>query len=85
LESAHTSAKSSAQASAKTSVGGSAPVVIETNAGTACSFAKATVNVKGGRASAKIQSKSLGRGLASGQSSSSQKKKHHSWRIQRTR
>jgi len=38
----------SAQASAKASAGGSASVVIETNAGTASSFAKATINVKGG-------------------------------------
>ena len=73
-ESAQASAKSSAQASAKASVGGSASVVIETNAGTAGSFAKATINVKGGRASAKVHSTSLGRGSASGQSSSSQKK-----------
>ena len=49
----------SAQASAKASAGGSASVVIETNAGTASSFAKATINVKGGRASAKIKSTSL--------------------------
>ena len=64
----------SAQASAKASAGGSASVVIETNVGTASSFAKATINVKGGRASAKIKSTSLGRGSTSGQSSSSQKK-----------
>jgi hypothetical protein len=66
--------KSSAQASAKASAGGSASVVIETNAGTAGSFAKATINAQGGHASANIQSLSLGRGEAAGQSSSSQKK-----------
>ncbi|BAF23783.2 Os08g0432600 [Oryza sativa Japonica Group] len=43
-KSAQASAKSSAQASAKASAGGSASVVIETNAGTASSFAKATIN-----------------------------------------
>jgi len=62
----------------KASVGGSASVVIETNARTAGSFAKATINVKGGHASAKIHSTSLGHGSASGQSSSSQKKQQ-SW------
>ncbi|RLN18605.1 uncharacterized protein C2845_PM02G20720 [Panicum miliaceum] len=73
-ESAHKSAKSSAQAYAKASARGSASVVIETNVGTASSYAKATVNVQGGRASAKIESTSLGRGSATGQSSSQKKK-----------
>ena len=66
--------KLSAQASAKASARGSASIVIETNAGTAGSFAKATINVQGGRASANIQSSSLGRGAKAGHSSSSQKK-----------
>jgi hypothetical protein len=66
--------KSSAQATAKAAAGGSASVIIETNAGIAGSFAKATINVQGGRASAKVQSSSLGRGATAGQSTSSQKK-----------
>lgn len=73
-ETAYASAKSSAKASVKVSTGGSASVVIETNAGTACSFAKATINVQGGRASANIQSTSLGCGSVSGQSNSSKRK-----------
>jgi hypothetical protein len=58
----------------KASGGGSASVVIETNAGTTGSFAKATINVQGGRASANIQSSSVGHGATAGQSSSSHKK-----------
>jgi hypothetical protein len=44
----------SAQASVKARAGGSAFVVVETNAGTVGSFATATINVKGGRAAANI-------------------------------
>jgi hypothetical protein len=55
-KSAHTSRKSSAQAYAKASVGGSASVVIETNPRPASSFAKATINVQDARACAKIKS-----------------------------
>ena len=68
-------AKSSAKVYAKASARGSASVVIETNADTASSYAKATVNVQGGRASAKIESNSLGRGLASGQAHPRRKRK----------
>ena len=40
----------------------------------ASSYTKATVNVQGGRASAKVESNSLGHGSASSQSSSQKKK-----------
>jgi len=65
--------KSTDEASVKASAGESASVVIETNAGKG--GAKATISVTSDRASANIQSTSLGRGSVAGQHSSSLEKK----------